>query len=259
MLARIATLLAATGILFMASSVSAVDHRDRYEGRVFTGADGSELPYRLLVPKAGEKGKKYPLVIFLHGAGERGTDNKVQLVHAMNEFASDVVMEKYPAIVIAPQCGDGEQWVNVPWTDDRHTMPEKPSKYLDLTLQLIDSHIKNLNVDTSRIYITGLSMGGFGTWDAVQRRPDFFAAAVPVCGGGDMNEAKKIAHVPIWAFHGDEDGVVKPGRSRDMVAALEAAGGKPRYTEFITTGHDSWVQTYRNPEMYEWLFSQKKK
>jgi predicted peptidase len=177
----------------------------------------------------------------------------------MNEFASDAVMEKYPAFVVAPQCGDGEQWVNVPWTDDQHTMPAKPSPYMKLTLEMVDNLIQALPVDTSRIYITGLSMGGFGTWDAVQRRPDFFAAAVPICGGGDTAEAKKIAHVPIWAFHGDEDGVVKPKRSRDMVAALKAAGGKPRYTEFITTGHDSWVQTYRNPEMYEWLFSQKKK
>lgn len=243
----------------MASSASAVDYRDRYEGRVFKGSGDATLRYRMLAPKTIEDGKKYPLVIFLHGAGERGTDNKVQLVHGMNEFASDAVMEKYPAFVVAPQCGDGEQWVNVPWTDDQHTMPAKPSPYMKLTLEMVDNLIKAVPVDTSRIYITGLSMGGFGTWDAVQRRPDFFAAAVPICGGGDTAEAKKIASVPIWAFHGDEDGVVKPKRSRDMVAALKAAGGKPRYTEFITTGHDSWVQTYRNPEMYEWLFSQKKK
>lgn len=260
MLARrllVAITLALIG-LAMPPALPAADHRDRYEGREFNGGDAGKLPYRMLSPKSLEAGKKYPLVIFLHGAGERGTDNKIQLVHGMNEFASDAVMDKFPAFVIAPQCGDGEQWVNVPWTDDRHTMPEAPSKYLGLTLRLIDNLVEALPIDTSRIYITGLSMGGFGVWDAVQRRPKFFAAAVPICGGGDDAMAKSIAPVPIWAFHGDEDGVVKPKRSRDMVAALKEVGGKPRYTEYITTGHDSWVQAYRNPEMYEWLFAQKK-
>lgn len=110
-----------------------------------------------------------------------------------------------------------------------------------------------------RIYLTGLSMGGFGVWDAMQRKPTWFAAAVPICGGGDPTFASAIAPIPVWAFHGDSDPAVKPKRSRDMIAALKAAGGQPKYTEYPNTGHNSWTETYKNREMYAWLFSQKRK
>src|SRR5262249_52824913 len=113
--------------------------------------------------------------------------------------------------------------------------------------------------DQKRIYVTGLSMGGYGTWDVIGRRPDLFAAAVPVCGGGDETQAATIARVPIWAFHGARDGVVKPARSWNMVAALKKAGGHPGYTEYPDVGHDSWVPTYRDPVLFQWLFAQKRK
>lgn len=236
----------------------AVDVRERYEKHEFVDAQQAKLPYRLLKPKAVDNGNKYPLVIFLHGAGERGTDNTRQLVHGMADFASDEVMQKYPAFVVAPQCPEGKQWVEVPWSADEHAMPEKPSVPLQQTFELIDQLTKELPVDESRIYITGLSMGGFGTWDAIQRRPRFFAAAAPVCGGGDPAFADNIQHVPVWAFHGDADGAVKVRRSRDMIAALKAAGGSPKYTEYPGVGHDSWTATYRNSEFYAWLFEQKR-
>jgi predicted peptidase len=128
-----------------------------------------------------------------------------------------------------------------------------------MALKLLDNLPKLFSVDPDRIYITGLSMGGYGTWDALQRKPDYFAAAIPICGGGDVNGAEKMKDVPIWAFHGDADGAVKVSRSRDMIEALKAAGGKPKYTEYPGGGHDSWTATYKNPEVMAWLFEQKRK
>jgi predicted peptidase len=180
----------------------------------------------------------------------------------MNEFAADEIMDKYPAFVVAPQCPDGKQWVDVSWSADSHTMPKEPAEPLRQSLDLIAALQKEFAIDKSRIYVTGLSMGGFGAWDAIQRRPEFFAAAVPVCGGGDAalaeKNSEKIKDVPVWAFHGAEDGAVKPKRSRDMIAALKKAGGSPKYTEYEKVGHNSWEKAYVDAKMYEWLFAQKK-
>jgi len=241
----------------MASANGADVARERFEARVFETAHGS-LPYRLLRPKSYDANQRYPLVIFYHGAGERGDDNVKPLVHGMNDFASDDVMAKYPCFVVAPQCPDGVQWVDTPWTADAHTMPEKPTEPMRLSLELITSLQSEFSIDASRLYVTGLSMGGFGAWDAIQRYPNRFAAAVPVCGGGDLALAKQFVHVPVWAFHGADDGSVKPIRSRDMIAALKAAGGTPKYTEYPGVGHNSWAATYADREMYAWLFAQKR-
>ena len=243
----------------MSASLSAADHRPRYEARTFVAAAGQKLHYRLLTPQGYDPKKSYPLVLFLHGAGERGSDNKIQLVHGMNEFAADEIMEKYPAFVIAPQCPEGKQWVDVPWSADSHMMPKDPADPLRQSLELVVTLQKEFSIDKSRIYITGLSMGGYGVWDAIQRHPGLFAAAVPVCGGGDAAQAEKIKDVPVWAFHGAEDGAVKPKRSRDMIAALKKAGGTPKYTEYEKVGHNSWEKAYGDAKMYEWLFEQKKK
>ncbi|MCB9921209.1 MAG: prolyl oligopeptidase family serine peptidase [Planctomycetaceae bacterium] len=230
---------------------------ERFETRVFETDHGS-LPYRLLRPKDYDPQHSYPLVIFYHGAGERGDDNVKQLVHGMNDFASDDVMAKYRCFVIAPQCPSGKQWVDVPWSADAHKMPEEPALPMRLSLELINSLQAEFPIDADRLYVTGLSMGGFGTWDAIQRHPNRFAAAVPICGGGDATSVQPIANLPIWAFHGDADTAVKPKRSRDMIAALKAAGGAPKYTEYPGVGHNSWAPTYANREMYAWLFSQKR-
>ena len=244
--------------LAMPAVLSAADHRDRFEARTFDDR-GFTLPYRLLKPKDYDPKAKYPLVVFLHGAGERGNDNVKQLVHGMNDFASDEIMAKYPAFVIAPQCPDDRKWVEVDWTLEAHTLPESPSVSLEATLRLVDALHKEFAIDPSRIYLTGLSMGGYGTWDLLSRRPELFAAAVPICSGGDPAVAAKFKDVPLWAFHGDQDTAVKPKRSREMIDALKAAGGAPKYTEYPGVGHDSWTQTYANPAVYEWLFAQRKK
>lgn len=249
--------LAPLALLLMTTAALAADNRDRFEARTF--ADGDfKLPYRLLKPKDYDAKQKYPLVLFLHGAGERGENNKAQLVHGMNDFASDEIMAKYPAFVIAPQCPTDKKWVEVDWSASQHTTPEQPSLGLAATLKAIEALQKEFSIDDQRLYITGLSMGGYGTWDALARRPELFAAAAPICGGADLATASKIKAIPIWAFHGDKDTAVKPHRSRDMVAALKAAGGTPKYTEYPGVGHDSWSQTYRDPAFYEWLFAQRK-
>jgi len=246
------------GMAIASTLATAEDVRERFEKREFADAAGERLPYRVLKPKNYDPKQRYPLVVFLHGAGERGSDNTIQLVHGMADFASDQIMESYPAFVIAPQCPDNLQWVEVPWTLDEHQMPKEPSTPLRQTLELVTALQKEFSIDPTRLYITGLSMGGFGVWDAIQRHPDLFAAAAPICSGGDATLAKRIKDVQVWAFHGDADGVVKVRRSRDMIAALKAAGGSPKYMEYPGVGHDSWTATYRDPELYKWLFAQKR-
>ncbi|MEX2176098.1 MAG: prolyl oligopeptidase family serine peptidase [Pirellulaceae bacterium] len=244
------SLLTLVAAMTATSRAADPDHRDRFQEQTFEAA-GHKLLYRRLSPQKVEPGVKYPLVVFLHGAGERGADNQKQLVHGMNDFAQDAMMAKYPAFVIAPQCPEGKKWVEVDWTHDAHTTPQEPSEPLAATLALIDDLLKSEPIDKSRVYITGLSMGGYGTWDALERRPELFAAAAPICGGGDPAGVAKYKDVPIWAFHGDKDTAVKPHRSREMIAALKAAGGQPKYTEYAGVGHNSWAPTYSDPALYE--------
>jgi predicted peptidase len=260
MVPRIAILLpfiSAAMVVVMSNAEVALadDAHDRFEARTFTDADGVKLLYRLLKPKDYDSAKQYPLVVFLHGAGERGDDNDKQLVHGMNDFASDKIMEKYPCFVIAPQCPTGSSWASFRRNPEQGAEPAKP---LGQTLDLVESLTKEFSIDKKRLYISGLSMGGFGTWDALVRNPDMFAAAAPICGGGDPAKAEKIAKLPIWVFHGDADPAVNVERSREMVEALKEAGGSPKYTEYEGVGHDSWTATYKNPEFYEWLFDQRK-
>lgn len=240
-------------------NVLAADPKDVFEARVYTDAAGGKLPYRILKPADYDANKKYPLVIFLHGAGERGTDNLVQLKHGMADFANDESRKKFPAFVIAPQCPAERKWVEVNWSDPKHDMPEEPSIPMKQTFDVIEGLRKEFSIDEKRLYMTGLSMGGFGTWDALQRKPGYFAAGLPICGGGDVKQAAKLKNIPIWCFHGDQDTAVKVARSREMIAAIKEAGGMPKYTEYPNVGHDSWSATYRNPEVHAWLFEQVRK
>jgi predicted peptidase len=230
----------------------------RFEARVFTNADGKTQPYRLLTPKDYDPGKAYPLVLFLHGVGESGTDNLKQVTNSAYLFAGDSMMARYPCFVVAPQCPGSRRWVEVSWSLDAHTMPEQPSEPLALTLQLLDELPKEFHIDPRRIYVTGLSMGGLGTWDILARRPKLFAAAMPVCGAADEHTAPLIKDIPIWTFHGDRDTTIKPSRSRNMVAALQAAGGHPRYSELLDVGHNAWTYAYNSTDIYDWLFAQQR-
>ncbi len=249
----------AMAAIFSADGARADDFRSLLEKRAFADAQGAKLPYRLLKPERIEAGAKYPLVVFLHGAGERGYDNDAQLIHGVREFATPEQRKKYPCFLIAPQCPNGKRWVEVDWSSKSHRLPKEPSEPLRLTLELVESLATELPIDAKRVYITGLSMGGYGVWDALVRKPELFAAAVSVCGGGDIETAERIKDIPVWLFHGDQDGAVPVSRSRDMVAALRKAGAHPKYTEYPGVGHNSWDAAYKDNDMHAWLFAQKRK
>ena len=231
----------------------------RFEKSNFIGDKGDTLRYRILTPDAN-RNRKYPLVIFLHGSGERGNNNEAQLKWGVMNFATDQSMKMFPAIVIAPQCPANQGWSNSDSKPNSREMllRDTPSKPMELVHQLILQLIKTAPVDTNRIYITGLSMGGFGTYDAIARYPNLFAAAVPVCGGGDTSKAPVFAHIPIWILHGSEDPVVNPLYSLDMFTALYKANANPGLTMYPEFGHFSWLAAYNDPLVMEWMFRQHK-
>lgn len=252
-----------TGLLFslfcLSYCGSAYAQPSLFSFEKYISGKGDTLKYRLLYPDSDPL-RRYPLVIFLHGAGERGNDNEAQLKWGVMNFASDQNMKWHPAFVIAPQCPENMGWSN--FGDRRNnsdlSLSVSPSKPMELLIELIQQITKKFPIDTNRIYITGLSMGGFGTFDAIERYPNLFAAAVPVCGGGDKSKASTISHIPIWIFHGSEDATVNPAFSLDMAQALTKSGAHPGLTIYPEVGHFSWIGAYSDPMMFEWLFRQHK-
>jgi predicted peptidase len=239
---------------------------DAYEARAhkYTGGEykDEEFQYRLLSPAKVEVGKKYPVVLFLHGAGERGDDNEAQLKYFPTWMAEAKMREKYPCYVIAPQCRKGKSWSVGNWAaKDSDAMPKEPTDQLKVAIAILDTLLKSDRpVDDKRIYLTGLSMGGYGSWELAMRQPERFAAVAPVCGGGDESQADKLVKVPVWAWHGDADNAVPVDRSRNMIAAIKKAGGEPKYTELEGVSHDSWTAAYtREDGVVPWLFEQRKK
>jgi predicted peptidase len=258
-------LTAGVGAMFLLGVVACLntaraqgDWKEMLEKKTFTDKDGKTLQYRLMKPDNYDPQKKYPLVLFLHGAGERGKDHEKQLVHGVAEFAKAESRKKHPCFLIAPQCPSNSGWSHF-MTKKGAPIPEGQAEPGRLAVELVESIQKEYSIDPSRLYITGLSMGGYGTWDIIARHPDMFAAAVPICGGGDPTKAEKIAKLPIWVFHGGKDPVVPPARSREMVEAIKKAGGDAKYTEYPDVGHDSWVKAYKDADMMAWLFEQKRK
>jgi predicted peptidase len=216
--------------------------------------DGSDtLPYRLLKPRKVDSNTTYPLVIFLHGSGERGNDNEKNIKHIKDAFTNNGNRMKYPCFVIAPQCPEKSKWIEAYNT----ALSAKPAKPMQQFIELLENILKEYPIDKSKIYITGVSMGGYGTWDLIARYPEKFAAAVPICGGGDEKTAPRIKHIPIWAFHGSKDNTVPPEKSRSMIKALQNAGGSPGYTEYPDVEHPSWVHAYKDPFLMVWMFRQK--
>lgn len=237
---------------------AALAQSSRFSINQYVNGQGDTLLYRQLYPDSDTL-RKYPLVIFLHGSGERGNDNEAQLKWGVMNFATDQAMIMHRAIVIAPQCPAKMQWSHFSRGEGvQLNLEAAPSKPMELLIDLIHQAIRNLPVDTNRIYITGLSMGGFGTYDAIERYPHLFAAAVPVCGGGDASKAAMIAHIPMWIFLGSEDPAVNPLYSLEMLKALTTAGAHPGFTQYPEVGHFSWLGAYSDPLMMEWLFRQHK-
>ena len=227
-----------------------------FRSAIFQAPEDGMLRYRLSAPSTIDSADGAPLVIFLHGAGERGEDNLSQLKHGALDIHHFSQQQDIPAFILAAQVPAEEQWVDTPWSDNAHRIPDRPSRSMRLLMALIDSLIDESPINKHRVYLAGLSMGGFGVWDLLARRQQFFAAAIPVCGGGDIATANVIKGTPIWAFHGADDVVVKPRRSRDMVQALRAVGGQPKYTEYEDVGHDAWTLAFADSEVMAWMFSQ---
>lgn len=255
--------MSAAFLVSLTAALLSASADELYEVHSFTYTGGEyeneEFKYRLLKPEKIEQGKQYPVVLFLHGAGERGDDNKNQLKYFPELMATPEMRKKYPCFVIAPQCRKGKKWWEVPW-GERKSRPadEEPSDMMKTAIGILQHVLKEYPTDRRRVYLTGLSMGGYGSWDLAARHPDWFAAVVPICGGGDERQAEKLKEVPIWAFHGSADKAVPTVRSQQMIEAIKEAGGSPKYTEFEGVGHNSWTPAYRKTECIPWMFQQAK-
>ncbi|GHN03045.1 phospholipase [Cytophagales bacterium WSM2-2] len=234
--------------------------------REFKDKKGSLLPYRILYPDNYDKKKKYPLVLFLHGRGECGIDNEKQLIHGSKQFLSNENRKNFPTIVLFPQCTEAGYWGSV--KIDRTTTPtvfdfnyDRPiTDQLAGVIELVKKISKEESVDKKRVYVTGLSMGGMGTFEAVYRYPKLFAAALPICGGGDTQHYdKRVTKIPFWIFHGSVDGAVNVKYSREMVDKLKSIGVSVKYTEYPGVNHDSWNNAFAEPDYLNWMFSQRKK
>lgn len=228
------------------------------EAKTFSAKDGTEVLYRFATPEKTEEGKTYPLVLFLHGAGERGADNKAQIKHGVIPIIEGAEAINEPTYIIAPQCPK-EHWWSKP-QEDRLRLLDAGGKnlLLDAVLALVEKTVETHPIDRNRIYLTGLSMGGFGSFDMLTRSPQTWAAAIPVCGAGDPRKVENFKHVPIRIFHGEADDVVPPEGSILMRNALKKAGGNVELTLYPSVGHDSWTKAYSDPEVIQWLFSQRK-
>jgi len=237
-----------------------------YQKKEFVFAEGKVLPYRILYPENYDKNKKYPLLLFLHGAGERGNDNEKQLTHGARLFITEESRKNFPAIIVLPQCPQESFWAST--KIDRTVQPFKiefdysaePNWPLVAANELVKQIISEGSVDKSRVYIAGLSMGGMGTFESVYRYPELYAAALPICGGGSVTQYdKRVTKTAFWVFHGADDAVVNVKLSRDMVNRLKALKAKVRYSEYPGVNHNSWDNAFAEKEFLSWMLAHKKK
>lgn len=222
-----------------------------FEARTYVSNLGDSLRYRLMKPLDYDSTKQYPLVISLHGSGARGKDNAKQILETLFPLllSKEENQEKYPAFLFVPQC-PFKSW----WGDSSGSV-----KMDDLVIECMLSLENEFKIDKKRRYVTGVSMGGYGTWHLISLRPELFAAAIPISGAGDPAQILNTMTVPVWAFHGANDGLVPVNGSRQMIDAIRTAGGNPKYTEFPNSGHNIGDQITGTPDILDWLFSQKRK
>lgn len=249
-------------LFFIAPGLSRAQDKSSFDRGTFI-AKGDTLPYRILFPRDFDPAKKYPLILVLHGAGERGNNNESQLAYGTKTFLKDTIREKYAAIVVYPQCPATGWWANNKFEEDSVTHKTKfiflhdapPSKSMISLLGLLDQLLDKPYVNKHMVYVGGLSMGGMGTFEIIGRRPKIFAAAFAICGGDNTLNAKKYAKkVPLWVFHGLKDSVVPESHSESIVAAIKDAGGDPKFTVYPNDDHNSWDDAFREPLLIPWLF-----
>jgi len=236
----------------------------KFEKKEFKSIDGSVLLYNQLDPVNVIKGKKYPVVLFLHGAGERGNDNEKQLTHGSKMFLNPVNQEQYPCYVLFPQCPENSTWAydkSPKWGTDPWSLPSEfeESKQMKLLVGMINEFLKeHPQANPDRIYVMGLSMGGIGTFEMAIRHPEIVAAACPICGCVNPSRLASAKGVKFSIFHGDSDSVVPTAGSREAYKALKTAGAKVKYTEYIGCDHFSWNNAFSEPDYFSWLFKQHK-
>lgn len=237
-----------------------------YQKKEWVHSAGNILPYRILYPENYDKNKKYPLILFLHGAGERGNDNEKQLVHGSKLFIREDIRKKFPAFVVFPQCPENISWgsANIDRSKRPVTLEFNYDNMISWPLAAVHGLLKQLvkdeAVDKSQLYITGLSMGGMGSFEMVYRFPKIFAAALPICGGGDvLRYDERVKKTSFWVFHGDQDAVVNVNQSRAMVVKLQSLGVAVHYTEYPGVNHNSWDNAFAEPTFISWMFSHKRK
>ncbi len=230
------------------------DSVDGFSARTMNGSQGRRIPYRLFIPAGQPAEKLLPLIVYLHGANASGSDNLQQLAEGNTAgthlWTTAAMQAKHPAFVLAPQVPVGAQW-GAAETDSL-------APYAEDVLALIGRLPREFGIDPDRVYLIGQSLGGYGTWDIVSKRPEMFAAAVPLCGAGDSSRVVDAKNVAIWAFHGAKDMTVPVSGSRDMVAALKAVGSPVKYTEYPNVGHDVWTVAFAEKGLPDWLFAQKR-
>ena len=230
----------------------------RFEQLIFTAGSGKQLPYcsKLTCP---EQPGKAALLFLLHGAGERGTDNHSQLIHGTVPLMHYLETRRIKCRLIFPQCPENEQWVDTPWTAEIHTISEQPSGAMSAFMELIGQAAAEPEIDSARIYAVGLSMGGYGVWDFLSRRPDFCTGAVVCCGGADPAMVPRLKEIPLQIFHGDADGAVPVIRSRTIAAELRKAGAeKFAYHEIFGCGHACWLPAFADSCTWDNLFAQRR-
>src|ERR1043166_9317323 len=225
-------------VLLMPRALAGSAATNEFLARVYTSSAGKKLPYRLLPPKEYDPAKSYPVVLYLHGAAARGTDNLEPLNWGPQLMADPSLRERHPFFLVVPQCSRDSGWVEVSWIG----VAPRESQSLELAMELVGKALpKEFKIDPKRRYLTGVSMGGHAVWIEMVRRPGFFAAAVPVCAGGFANiVTDAAAKCPVWAFHSDDDHLVPVEQARALVKAWRQHGGTAKYTEYTGLKHSSW-------------------
>jgi predicted peptidase len=244
-------LLLAAPAVARAQEKNDVDAADGFLAGSYRSASGETMQYRLFVPTGYDASQKYPIVLWLHGAAGRGSDNLSQLrggnFSGTHIWTKPENQQKYHAFVLAPQVDVTKGWARP------HT--NTPPVAIRLALEILDTVEKKYSIDRAHEYVAGQSMGGEGVWAALSAAPQRFAAAIALCGYGDAYMLPRVAKIPVWIFQGEEDPIVSVARTREWVKQLRQAGGTPRYTEYPSIGHNVWDVAFTEPDLVDWLFS----